>query len=140
MIKHKIELSKDEKLISDKLSDDREQCMNYIKEKYQQIKKNNNNNSNIINMDKKEIKYLRNVLEDSLSLNLFKNYINEDFLDDCELKIAIKPEEFYMEEDKCFNFGCFMDRKKKKINAKNKMSNNKNTYTTDAKKNKKRIE
>ena len=92
-----------------------------IKEKYNKIMKSNIDN----NKCTKEINCLNKILEISNAFNKFNNYINNDFLDNCEYKLIFMPEEFNMNEDNKYYFNGLGDKKKKKLNYRNK-NNNKN--------------
>ena len=92
-----------------------------IKEKYNKIIDSNIDN----NKCTKEINCLNKILEISNAFNKFNNYINNDFLDNCEYKLIFMPEEFNMNEDNKYYFNGLGDKKKKKVNYRNK-NNNKN--------------
>lgn len=92
-----------------------------IKEKYNKIIDSNIDN----NKCTKEINCLNKILEISNAFNKFNNYINNDFLDNCEYKLIFMPEEFNMNEDNKYYFNGLGDKKKKKLNYRNK-NNNKN--------------
>ena len=104
--------------------------LNNLKEKYNNIMKNNSKNNYI-----KEINCLNNILENSFAINKFNDYINKDFLDNCEYKLVFMPEEFNMKEDNNYYFPSFGEKKRKRVNYRNK--NNK-IHITDAKRNKKK--
>lgn len=92
-----------------------------IKEKYNKIIDSNIDN----NKCTKEINCLNKILENSNAFDKFNNYINNDFLDNCEYKLIFMPEEFNMNEDNKYYFNGLGDKKKKKVNYRNK-NNNKN--------------
>ncbi len=92
-----------------------------IKEKYNKIM-----NNNIDNNCTKEINFLNKILENSKAFEKFNNYINNDFLDNCEYKLIFIPEEFNMNEDNKYYFNGLGDKKRKKVNYRNKNNNNKN--------------
>ena len=106
-----------------------------FEEKYNKLMKNNNSQSNYC----KEKYYLNKILENSFALNKFDKYINNNFLDNCEYKLVFMPDEYNMKEDSKFYFNCLGEKKKKKINYKNKISN-KNIPLTEDRKNKKKFE
>ena len=108
-------------------------CLNDIKEKYNNIIQNNTQNISF-----KEINCLKNLLEDNFAVNKFNEYINNDFLENCELKLVFMPEEFIMKEENKFYFAGFGDKKRKKGNFKHK--NNKKFPITEAKKNKRKFD
>ena len=108
-------------------------CLNDIKEKYNNIIQNNTQNISF-----KEINCLKNLLEDNFAVNKFNEYINDDFLENCELKLVFMPEEFIMKEENKFYFAGFGDKKRKKGNLKHK--NNKKFPITEAKKNKRKFD
>ncbi len=92
-----------------------------IKEKYNKIM-----NNNIDNNCTKEINFLNKILENSKAFEKFNNYINNDFLDNCEYKLIFIPEEFNMNEDNKYYFNGLGDKKRKKVNYRNKNNNKKN--------------
>ena len=110
----------DNKIDTDKenYKDEKDFCLNDIKEKYNNIIQNTSQNNN------KEINCLRNLLENNFAVNKFNDYIKNEFLDNCELKLVFMPEEFVMNEENKFYFAGFGDKKRKRFNHKHK--NNKN--------------
>ena len=111
---------------------EKEFYLNGLKEKYNNIMKNDSKNNYI-----KEINCLNNLLENSFAIDKFKKYINNDFLDNCEYKLVFMPDEFNMKEDKNYYFAGFGDKKRRKGNFRNKNNIHKNAIS-DAKKNKKK--
>ena len=103
--------------------------LNELKDKYYNIIKNNHNDNCI-----KEINCLNKILENSFSINKFNDYINNEFLENCEYKLVFMPEEFNMKENGKYYFPGIGDKKKKKVNYKNKNGNYKNHHITEAKK------
>ena len=105
-----------------------------LEEKYNKLMKNSSQNDYI-----KEKNCLNKLLESSFALNKFDKYNNKDFLDDCEYKLVFMPDEFNMKEDNKYYFNGFSEKKKKKINYKNRIVN-KNIPITEVKKNKKKFD
>ena len=133
-IENKIDI--DEDIIEGINKNNKEAILNELRIKYDKLINNKYENKNI-----KEIKFINNVMENSFSVDKFKNYIDNDFLDNCEYKYIFMPEEFNMKEDRKFYFQGFGEKKKRKImNLKNKNNVNKNSSAFEAKKNKKKYD
>ena len=133
-IENKIDI--DEDIIEGINKNNKEAILNELRIKYDKLINNKYENKNI-----KEIKFINNVMENSFSVDKFKNYIDNDFLDNCEYKLIFMPEEFNMKEDRKFYFQGFGEKKKRKImNLKNKNNVNKNSSAFEAKKNKKKYD
>ena len=133
-IENKIDI--DEDIIEEINKNNKDSILNELRIKYDKLINNKYENKNI-----KEIKFINNVMENSFSVDKFKNYIDNDFLDNCEYKLIFMPEEFNMKEDGKFYFQGFGEKKKRKImNLKNKNNVNKNSSAFEAKKNKKKYD
>jgi len=118
-----------------KAKNEKDIIINEYKLKYDKLMEGNYENNSI-----KEINCLKKILENPFSVDKFKSYIDTDFLDNCEYKLILMPDEFKMKEDEKFYFQGFGDKKRKKaINIKNK-NGNKNLSVLDAKKNKKKFD
>ena len=118
-----------------KEQNEKDMIINEYKIKYEKLIKKNYENNSV-----KEINCLKNILENPFAVEKFGNYIETDFLDNCEYKLILMPDEFKMKEDEKFYFQGFGDKKRKKaINIKNK-NGNKNLSVLDAKKNKKKFD
>ena len=111
--------------------------LNEIKAKYYKIMQNKNN---INNTCMKEINCLNKILENSNAIDKFDNYINNDFLDNCEYKLIFMPEEFVVNENNKYYFSGFGEKKNKKIRHKNRSFNNNINDSTTAKRNKRKYE
>ena len=114
---------------------EKDMYINEFNSKYEKlIKKNYENFSN------KEVNCLNNILENTFSVDKFKSYIDQDFLDNCEYKLIFMPDEFNMKEDAKFCFPGFGDKKRKKlVNIKHK-NMNKNFSEFADKKNKRKFD
>ena len=133
-IENKIDI--DEDIVEVNNKDNKDAILNELRIKYDKLINNKYENKNI-----KEIKFINNVMENSFSVDKFKNYIDNDFLDNCEYKLIFMPEEFNMKEDGKFYFQGFGEKKKRKImNIKNKNNVNKNSSVFEAKKNQKKYD
>ena len=133
-IENKIDI--DEDIIEEINKNNKDSILNELRIKYDKLINNKYENKNI-----KEIKFINNVMENSFSVDKFKNYIDNDFLDNCEYKLIFMPEEFNMKEDGKFYFQGFGEKKKRKImNLKNKNNVNKNSSALEAKKNQKKYD
>lgn len=130
---NKIEIEKESE---NNYKNEKDYYLNELENKYNNLK--NNNSQNNFN---KEINCLKNILENSFAINEFNNYINKDFLDNCEYKLVFMPDEFHMKEENKFYFSGFGEKRKKRGNFRNKNNtNNKNYAITEAKKNKRKME
>ena len=131
---NKIEIEKETK---NKYKNEKDYYLNELKDKYNNLK--NNNCLNYQNNLNKEIKLLNNILENSFAVSEFNNYINKDFLDNCEYKLVFMPYEFHMKEENKLYFAGFGDKKRKRGNFRNKNNTNNKKYSiTEAKKNKRK--
>lgn len=109
--------------------------INELKEKYEKMNKQNYENYSI-----KEINCLNNILENQFSVDKFKSYINQDFLDNCEYKLIFAPNEFDMKEDDKFYFQGFGEKKKRKVAKIKNKNTNKNFDMLTAKKNNRKFD
>ena len=116
-----------------KEQNEKDMIINEYKIKYEKLIKNNSENNS-----EKEINCLKKILENPLSLDKFKSYIETDFLDNCEYKLIFMPDEFNMKEETKFCFQGFGDKKRKKV-INIKKNANKNFSVLEAKKNKKKF-
>ena len=109
--------------------------INELKEKYEKMNKQNYENYSI-----KEINCLNNILENQFSVDKFKYYIDQDFLDNCEYKLIFAPNEFDMKEDDKFYFQGFGEKKKRKVAKIKNKNTNKNFDMLTAKKNNRKFD
>jgi len=109
--------------------------INELKEKYEKMNKKNYENYSI-----KEINCLNNILENQFSVEKFKSYIDQDFLDNCEYKLIFAPNEFDMKEDDKFYFQGFGEKKKRKVAKIKNKNTNKNFDMLTAKKNNRKFD
>jgi hypothetical protein len=109
--------------------------INELKEKYEKMNKQNYENYSI-----KEINCLNNILENRFSVEKFKSYIDQDFLDNCEYKLIFAPNEFDMKEDDKFYFQGFAEKKKRKVAKIKNKNTNKNFDMLTAKKNNRKFD
>ena len=109
--------------------------INELKEKYEKMNKQNYENYSI-----KEINCLNNILENQFSVEKFKSYIDQDFLDNCEYKLIFAPNEFDMKEDDKFYFQGFGEKKKRKVAKIKNKNTNKNFDMLTAKKNNRKFD
>ena len=109
--------------------------INELKEKYEKMNKQNYENYSI-----KEINCLNNILENQFSVEKFKSYIDQDFLDNCEYKLIFVPNEFDMKEDDKFYFQGFGEKKKRKVAKIKNKNTNKNFDMLTAKKNNRKFD
>ena len=109
--------------------------INELKEKYEKMNKQNYENYSI-----KEINCLNNILENQFSVEKFKSYIDQDFLDNCEYKLIFAPNEFDMKEDDKFYFQGLGEKKKRKVAKIKNKNNNKNFDMLTAKKNNRKFD
>lgn len=109
--------------------------INELKEKYEKMNKQNYENYSI-----KEINCLNNILENQFSVDKFKSYIDQDFLDNCEYKLIFAPNEFDMKEDDKFYFQGFGEKKKRKVAKIKNKNTNKNFDMLTAKKNNRKFD
>ena len=116
---------------------DKNDTLNEIKEKYNKLIKNKSNTDNICD---KEINCLNKILENSNAIDKFHNYINNDFLDNCEYKLIFMPEEFAINENNKYYFTGLGEKKRKKINLKNKNNNNNRNNSITGKRNKRKYD
>ena len=109
--------------------------INELKEKYEKMNKKNYENYSI-----KEINCLNNILENQFSVDKFKSYIAQNFLDNCEYKLIFAPNEFDMKEDDKFYFQGFGEKKKRKVAKIKNKNTNKNFDMLTAKKNNRKFD
>jgi hypothetical protein len=134
-IESKIDKEEEEILDANNTKNEKDMIINEYKIKYEKLIKKNYQNNSV-----KEINCLKNILENPFSVEKFGDYIETDFLDNCEYKLILMPDEFKMKDDEKYYFQGFGDKRRKKaINIKNKYGN-KNLSVLDGKKNKKKFD